>query len=130
MTGDLPSKITVSQQGVYNIQFSAQFKNTTNDSQHVDIWFSLNGTNVANSNSRFGMPARKSLGDPSHLIAAMNFYLDMVENDYFEIMWAVSDSGVSLEQYPAVSASGSSPAIPATPSMIVTVSFVSNLTTE
>lgn len=130
MTGDLPSKITVSQQGIYNIQFSAQFKNTTNDSQHVDIWFRVNGTDVANSNSRFGMPARKSTGDPSHLIAAMNFFLDMVENDYFEIMWRVSDSGVSLEQYPAVSASGSTPAIPATPSMIVTVSFVSNLTTE
>ena len=130
MTGDLPSKITVSQQGIYNIQFSAQFKNTTNDSQNIDIWFRVNGTDVANSNSRFGMPARKSTGDPSHLIAAMNFYLDMVENDYFEIMWRVSDSGVSLEHYDAVSASGSTPAIPATPSMIVTVSFVSNLTTE
>lgn len=130
MTGDLPSKITVSQQGIHNIQFSAQFKNTTNDTQNIDIWFRLNGTDVANSNSRFGMPARKSSGDPSHLIAAMNFFMDMVENDYFEIMWRVSDSGVSLEHYDAVSASGTTPAIPATPSVIVTVSFVSNLTTE
>ena len=130
MTGDLPSKITVSQQGIYNVQFSAQFKNTTNDSQNVDIWFRVNGTDVANSNSRFGLPARKSSGDPSHTIAAMNFFINMVENDYVEIMWRVSDSGVALEQYPAVSASGTSPAIPATPSMIVTVSFVSNLSTE
>lgn len=128
ITGTLASKIVVDQSGLYNIQFSIQFKNTTNDSQNVDIWFAKNGTNVAGSNSRFGMPARKSTGDPSHLIAAMNFALKLDEGDYVELLWRVSDSGLSIEQYPAVSASGSTPAIPATPSVIVTVWFVSNLT--
>jgi hypothetical protein len=56
----------------------------------------------------------------------MNFILDLEENDYFEMMWRVSNSGVSLEHFPAVTASGSSPAIPATPSIILTVSFMSN----
>jgi hypothetical protein len=126
MTGDLPSKIVVSQSGFYNAQFSAQFINTTNDVQEIDIWFRKNGVNVNDSNSQFGIKARKSTGSASRLIAAMNFVLDLEENDYFEMMWRVSASGVSLEQFPAVTASGSTPAIPATPSIILTVSFMSN----
>ncbi len=127
ITGDLPSKIVVTQGGMYNLQFSAQFVNSTNDVQDIDIWFRINGTNVDNSNSRFSIPARKSTGSNSHLIAAMNFVINLSENDYVEIMWRVSDSGVSLEQFSAVSASGSSPAIPATPSIIVTLAYMSNL---
>ncbi len=127
ITGDLPSKVVVTQGGMYNLQFSAQFVNSTNDVQDIDIWFRINGTNVDNSNSRFSIPARKSTGSNSHLIAAMNFVINLSENDYVEIMWRVSDSGVSLEQFSAVSASGSSPAIPATPSIIVTLAYMSNL---
>lgn len=126
ITGDLPSKIVVSQDGIYNIQFSAQFINTTNDVQDVDIWFRKNGTDVTASNSQFGIKARKSTGAASRLIAAINFYLDLAKDDYFELMWRVTDSGVSLEHFPAVTASGTTPAIPATPSIILTVAFVSN----
>jgi hypothetical protein len=126
MTGDLPSKVVVSQDGLYNAQFSAQFINTTNDVQDINIWFRKNGTDIAGSNSQFGIKARKSTGSASRLIAAMNFYIELAENDYFEMMWRVSDSGVSMEQFPAVTASGSTPDIPATPSIILTVTFVSN----
>lgn len=126
MTGDLPSKITVSQAGFYDVQFSAQFINNSNDGQDIDIWFRKNGTDIAGSNSQFGMPARKSTGTPSKLIAAMNFVLDLEENDYFEVMWRVTDSNVSMEHFDAVTASGSTPAIPATPSIILTATYMSN----
>ena len=128
ITGNLPSRIRVSQDGLYNVQFSAQFINTTNDVQEIDIWFRKNGTDIPGSNSEFGIKARKSTGSASRLIAAMNFILELAENDYFEMMWRVPDSGVSLEQFPAVTASSTTPAIPATPSIIVTVSFMSNRT--
>jgi hypothetical protein len=118
------SRLTVTDAGIWNCQFSIQFKNTTNDSQDAEIWFRKNGTNIDNSNSRFSMPARKSSGDPSHLIAAMNFFASMNSTDYLEIMWRVSDVGVSIEHY----AAGTSPTRPATPSAIVTMSFVSNIT--
>ncbi len=94
------SRLNVRNYGIYNIQFSFQYKNTTNDGQDVDIWFRKNGTNVDGSNSRFHMPARKSTGDPSHLIAAMNFFLEMNAGDYVELMWRTSDVGVSLEHFP------------------------------
>jgi hypothetical protein len=117
------SRLNVSQSGIYNIQFSVQFKNTTNDTQDVDVWFKKNGTNIDNSNSRFGLPARKSSGDPSHLISAMNFFVSMETNDYIEIMWRPSDVGVSIEHF----ATSSTPTRPAVPSVIATVTFVSNL---
>ncbi len=126
MTGDLPSKINVSQDGLYNIQFSAQFINTTNDVQEISIWFRKNGTDVAQSNSEFGIKQRKSTGTASRLIASMNFILELAEDDYFEMMWRVTDSGVSLEHFAAVTASGTTPAIPETPSIILTVTFLSN----
>jgi hypothetical protein len=117
------SRLNVSQSGIYNVQFSIQFTNTTNASQDVDVWFRKNGTNADKSNSRFGFAPRKGAGDPFHTIAAINYFLSLNANDYVEIMWRPTDVGVSIEQYPA----GTSPTRPAVPSAIVTLSFVSNL---
>jgi hypothetical protein len=118
------SRITVADAGIWNLQFSIQFTNTTNSSQDVDVWFRVNGTNVANSNSRFGFAPRKGVGDPFHIIAAMNYFVSLNATNYIEIMWRPTDVGVTIEQYPA----GTSPTRPAVPSAIVTMSFVSNIT--
>lgn len=119
------SRITVADSGIWNLQFSIQFTNTTNASQDVDVWFRVNGTNVANSNSRFGFAPRKGVGDPYHTIAALNYFVSLNATDYVEIMWRPTDIGVQIEQY----AAGTSPTRPAVPSAIVTMSFVSNLPT-
>ena len=118
------SRITVADAGIWNCQFSIQFKNTSNDGQDVDIWFRKNGTNIDNSNSRFHLSQRKSAGDPSHLIAAMNFFVSMDSADYIEIMWRTTSTAVSLEHF----STSTSPTRPAVPSAIVTMSFVSNIT--
>ena len=120
------SRLNVSQAGIYNLQFSIQFKNTTNDTQDVDVWFRKNGTNIDKSNSRFGLAPRKAAGDPSHMIGALNFFVSLAANDYIEIMWRPSDIGVSIEHY----TTSSSPTRPAVPSVIATLSFVSNLSVE
>lgn len=120
------SRINVRNYGIYNLQFSIQFKNTTNDGQDVDIWFRKNGTNIDASNSRFFLPPRKSSGDPSHLIAALNFFIELQANDYVEVMWRVSDVGVSIEHYPT----SSTPTRPAIPSIILTASYVAPAATS
>ena len=121
------SRITFAQQGIYNVSYSIQFKNTTNDQQDIDIWLRYNGTDIANSNSRFTIPARKSAGNPSHLIAVTPIVVDIpADNGYIEIMWRVENTGVSIEHFPAVAASpGVTPAIPATPSAIIGITHVS-----
>ena len=117
------SRVNVRNYGVYNLQFSIQFKNTTNDSQDVDIWFSKNGTNIDNSNSRFSLSARKSSGDPSHLIAAMNFFAELQAGDYVEMWAAVDDTNITFD---ATAASSSPFVMPAIPSVVATLSFVSS----
>jgi hypothetical protein len=119
------SRFNVVTAGLYNCQFSIQFKNTTNDTQDADVWFRKNGTNIVKSNSRFGLAPRKSSGDPSHTVAALNFFVDLAENDYIELVFRVSDTGVSIEHYVA----SSTPTRPAIPSVIATMSFVSNIPT-
>ena len=119
------SRLNVRNAGIYAVQYSIQWKNTTNDPQDVDIWLRKNGNDIAGTNSRFGMPARKSSGDPSHLIAVTTLFVELAANDYIEIAWRVSDIGVVMEHYAAVSASaGVTPAIPATPSVIITVQYI------
>jgi hypothetical protein len=117
------SRLNVSQAGIYNIQFSVQLVNTTNVSVDIDIWFRKNGTNIDKSNSRFGLAPRKSVGDPFHVICAINFFVSLDTNDYVELMWRTSDVGAYIEHY----AASSTPTRPSIPSVIATVTFVSNL---
>ena len=131
ISGANNTRITFSEPGIYTVTFSLSFKNPTNDAQSVDVWFRYNnGTgavDVPNSNSRFTIPPRKSTGAPSYLVAVTPFMGFAEAKDvYVELMWAVSDVTVVMEHLPAVTYSaGVTPAIPATPSAIVDVGFVS-----
>ena len=127
MTGTGTSKVQVAYPGRYNFQFSIQFVNSDNAQQDASVWFRKNSTDVVLSNSDFGLPARKSAGVPSRLIGSLNFFIDLEANDYIQIMWRVSDTDLSIEHFDAVVAAAGTPAIPATPSVILTVNFVSRL---
>lgn len=120
------SRLNVTHEGIYLFTYSIQLKNTTNDVQDVDLWFRKGGSNIAASNSRFSLPARKASTDPSHLIAVTPFMIDLAANDYIELVWKTTDVGVSVEYFAAVAANpGVTPAIPATPSVIMTAQFIS-----
>lgn len=114
------TRLNVRNAGVYNVQFSLQLQNNSNDGQHADVWFRVNGTDVTDSASRFGLPARKSTGDPSHLIGSMNIFLDLNAEDYVEIAGAVSSTDVSLEHF----AADTGIPRPAIPAAIVTLTYV------
>lgn len=106
------TRINVRNAGTYNVQFSLQLQNSTNDHQHADVWYRVNGTDIANSGSRFGIPPRKSTGDPAAMIGYMSLFLELDAGDYVEIAGAVSDTGVTLETY-AADTGIPRPAIPA-----------------
>jgi len=120
--GTNDSRVYVRDAGVYNVMYSLQLINTTNDGQYADVWFRINGTDVADSASRFGLPARKSSGDPSELIGAMNIFLTLDADDYIEIAGGVSDVGVEL-WYDGASVSPFTR--PAIPSVILTLNMIS-----
>ena len=120
------SRLNVAQSGIYNLQFSIQLTNNTTQIHDVDIWFRKNGVDIDNSNSRFGVAARKGSGNPFHTIATLNFFFSLSASDYVQIMWRTTDVNVFIEQY----AASSTPTRPAVPSVIATLSFVSNLSVE
>ena len=129
ITGDRSSKLVVTYGGRYNIQFSAQFVNTDTQIHDIDVWFRKNGVlsstaDIANSNSQFSVP-NKHGGVDGHLIAALNFFIDLAADEYIELMWHTTNTACTIQALPAVAASGTTPAIPATPSIITTVSYVS-----
>jgi len=119
------NRINFRNAGKYAIQFSIQVVNSTNDVQSVDIWFKKNGSNIAKSNSKFGIKPRKSSGSDSQLIAATMVFFDIAANDYIQLAWRPTNIGVSFEHFAAVAASaGVTPAIPETPTCFITVQFI------
>ena len=108
------SRIFVNQTGVYNFQFSAQLDKTGGSASAVYIWPRINGVNLPDSATKIVID-----GPNSEIVAAWNFVLVLEANDYFELAWQSDDTDVVI---PYVAASGN---IPAIPSIILTVSWVS-----
>jgi hypothetical protein len=120
------SRITFASAGIYVLSYSIQLESASTTTEHADIWLRKNGTDIPASNSRFGIAARKSAGVPAALIAVTPLTISVAANDYIQIMWCVSNTSVSIKYYPAAAYSaGVTPAVPATPSAIVGVSFAS-----
>ena len=108
------TKITFSQDGVYNIQFSAQFSNNDTQLHDVDVWFQKNDAPIPWSNSRFTINASHG-GDAGHYIGAWNFMSTFLAGDFVEIYWETDDVLVVIETIAAVNDA------PETPSIILTV---------
>ena len=108
--GSPTSRVYVDTANIYNIQFSAEFINTSGGTSNAWIWLRKNGTDVPNSASTIRVQ-----GNNTELVAAWNFLLQMNAGDYFELMWEVSDAALSLHADPATAVH------PAIPSIILTV---------
>ena len=113
-------KVKVDYSGLYNVQFSLQFVNTDTQIHDVDVWFRKNGSDISNSNSKFSIPNSHG-GTSGHLIAALNFNVELAKNDYVHLAWATDSTQVTIEQL----AAQTTPTRPATPSAIVTIQYLS-----
>jgi hypothetical protein len=114
--GSPTSRIVVDNQGVYNVQFSAQLDKTSGAAAVVHIWLRKNGTNVPNTASRVVIQ-----GTAAELVAAWNFIIQLEPTNYVELMWESDDADVVLLAASATSV------YPAIPSVICTVTQVNNL---
>lgn len=110
------TRVYVAETGVYNIQFSAQLDKTGGGADAVYIWLRVNGVNVAHSASKVVID-----GPNAELVAAWNWMIGLSAGDYFEIAWESADTNVVLL---AQAATGN---IPEIPSVILTVTWVSNV---
>jgi hypothetical protein len=111
--------------GQYFVAFSLQFTNRGNAAQTIEVWAKDSGDNYPLSNTRYDIPARKSLSDWSHVVAAVSGIFTVTDPDtkYLAIAWWSSGADVFLEHY----AAGTSPTRPAIPAVILTATFISRL---
>jgi hypothetical protein len=114
--GSPTSRIVVDNQGVYNVQFSAQLDKTSGAAAVIHIWLRKNGVNVSNTTSRVVIQ-----GTAAELVAAWNFVIQLEPTNYVELMWESNDADVVLLAASATSV------YPAIPSVICTVTQVNNL---
>jgi len=105
------SQITFANAGTYNIQFSAQFHNTGGGGSGniANIWFKLNGSNIANSDTKVTIPS-----NAPYVVAAWNFMVSVAAGDYVEMAWLTDNVNIILEHEPSGTYN------PAIPSLIIT----------
>jgi hypothetical protein len=122
---DLPSptQIQVHADGVYNFTFSIQFVNTNVADQDVNIFIAKNGLFLSNSNSKISVPSSHG-GTDGHTIFTMNYFLELVAENFLQIYWNTSSIDVSVQTLPVVPIPPSG-FTPLTPSIIATINQIS-----
>lgn len=120
-TNDGTDGIAVSVGGIYNYQFSVQLKNTDTQIHSAWIWLRVNNVDVAGTNSKFDVISSHG-GTPGYIIAACNFFVQLAPEDTVEMWAAVNNVAVTFE---AEAAQTTPFAMPAIPSVVATLTFVS-----
>lgn len=110
------NKITIAHGGKYNIQFSAQLEKFNANQSDVYIWLRKNNVDVTASSGILTLQ-----GASPKKIAGWNYVEECVAGDYFQVMWASSDTQVQLTHVPAQTTPF---AAPLSPSVILTVTQV------
>lgn len=108
-----PTRVTLANTGIYNIQFSLQLEKTGGSGNMIaDIWIRKNGVDIP---STTGKVVLTGSANASPVVAAWNYVLDLAAGDYIQLMWSTSNTNVEI-----VAAVATSPH-PAIPSAILTV---------
>jgi hypothetical protein len=118
--------------GVYTIRYSLQFINTANAIHFATVWLKVNNADVANSSTKFFIPARKSAsaGEEGYLCAYSEATFTVDVGDEIELYWATDVAGNPTTPTDGVymfhDAAQVSPfARPAIPSAIGSITYVS-----
>lgn len=112
-------KVTFTDAGLYNIQFSAQLLNEDGQEHEVSIWLARNGSNEPDSCGDITVPKKHGTSDGS-VLAAWNYFYRVSAGEYFRLMWSSESPLVYLGALPE----RINPARPRTPSVILTVNRV------
>lgn len=116
------TKIVFDVAGYYNIQFSAQLLNATNVIDNVTFWFRQNTNDIPNTAGIVSVPAKHGSGLGAAIVS-WNLVVAVDAGDNIQLMMASTTGNTVASTYPP----GTSPTRPASPSVILTATFVSAL---
>lgn len=132
-TLNAPGSATAEYAGVYTIRYSLQFINTANAIHFATVWLKVNNVDVANSATKFFIPARKSAsaGEEGYVCGYSEATFSVAVGDEIELYWATDLAGNPTTPTDGVyifhDAAQVSPfARPAIPSAIGSIAFVSD----
>ena len=108
--GSPASRVYVDEPTIYNFLFSIQLDKTSGGTGIFWVWPRINGVDVPNSNSQVRIQ-----GNNAEQLVTVGYFFDLKAGDYVEFMFAVDDTSVQMETFPA------SAFYPAIPSIILTV---------
>jgi hypothetical protein len=111
------TRITATNAGLYNLQWSGQFQNSNNSEHDVHIWLKVNGVNINGSTGLISVPPSHG-GINGHGIFGWNYFINLTAGQYVEIWWQTNSTAVSIETY---AASGN---YPSTASVVATMTQV------
>lgn len=116
------TKVVFSVAGYYNIQFSVQLLNCTSSIDNVTLWFRQNTNDIANTAGIVSIPS-KHAGGVGAAIVSWNLIVAVDAGDNIQLMMASNSGNTVAATYPP----GTAPTHPASPSVILTATFVSAL---
>lgn len=114
------SKITFTEVGKYNLQWSAQFENTDSQEHDVLVWLKYNGADVVGSTGLIAVISSHG-GIAGHAIPSWNFFIDVAKaGDYYQFYWSCASNLVTIKTYPATT----DPIRPSTASVVITAHHI------
>jgi len=116
------TKIVFAVAGYYNIQFSIQLINATSSIDNVVLWFRQNTVDIAQTAGTVSIPS-KHAGGIGAAIVSWNLVVACNAGDNIQLMYASNSGNTVAGTYPP----GTAPVHPASPSVILTATFVSAL---
>lgn len=114
-----PTRITLANTGIYNIQFSLQLEKTGGSGNFiVDIWVRKNGVDIPGTTGKIVLTGS---ANASPVVAAWNYVLDLTAGDYVQLMWSTTNNNA------IILAASAAPPHPSVPSAILTVTQQSGI---
>lgn len=119
VTVNASHEITIANAGVYNCQFSIQTACADNAPDDIAVWFVVDNTAVPSSAS-YVTTQQVHAGHLGAAIMTVNIFYQFTAGQKLTLKWVTLAGTSVITSYPPVT----SPAIPASPSVIVTVNQV------
>jgi len=116
------TKIVFSVAGYYNIQFSVQLLNPKSSIDNVTFWFRKNTADIAQTAGVSTVPTGPS-ANLGATLTSWNIVIPVNAGDNIQLMMSSVSGDTVIGTYPP----GTAPVSPASPSVILTATFVSGL---
>ena len=104
--GSPTSRIVVPESGLYQVDATVQISSGNSSPKNVWIWLRKNGTNVPNSARIVSIDINNG-----YVPIALMETISMAANDYIELMFAASDTAITIDNVAATAFAPAAPAV-------------------